>query len=253
MQHKVVIKRQVRPWVRVLIVAGVAGGLAIGIWATVLYLRATTVDGFERARSEVETLQAERREINRALRAERAENQRLRDELTYVRRGQEIDGQACAQVRASLAELQAELLDLREQLAFYRGIVAPDAAKAGLRVYSLRIKPEADVGALRYELVLIQSMRHEKPASGRYALAVEGLSNGRPASHALRAPDGAERAGYSFRYFQEITASFTLPAGFVPRRVRVRLWPEGMDEPLEEAFDWNRVQVASQRALRSGP
>jgi hypothetical protein len=176
MQHKVIIRRHVHPWVRVAIIATAVSLAAIGAWAFYAYLRATTVSGFERAQLEVESLQTERRELNRSLRQANAENERLRDELTYLQRSHEIDGQTCENVKASLDVLQAEVLDLREQVAFYRGIVSPEMARAGVRVYGLKVQAAEGIQNYRFEVVLIQSMRHERQVDGELRVTIEGGS-----------------------------------------------------------------------------
>lgn len=246
MQHKVIIRRHVHPWVRVAIIATAVSLAAIGAWAFYAYLRATTVSGFERAQLEVESLQSERRELNRSLRQANAENERLRDELTYLQRSHEIDGQTCENVKASLDVLQAEVLDLREQVAFYRGIVSPEMARAGVRVYGFKVHPAEGIQNYRFEVVLIQSMRHERQVDGELRVTIEGLRGGKTAVVPAGA-DGSVSARnllFSFRYFQEFTGSFSLPAGFSPRRIRVQLIPEGASQPIEETFDWEKSLVS---------
>lgn len=245
MQHKVIVRRHVHPWVRIAIIVTAVSLAAVGAWAFYAYLRATTVSGFERAQVDLEALQMERRDLNRRLRQANSENERLRDELTYLQRSREIEDETCVNVKSSLDGLQAEVLDLREQVAFYRGIVSPEMAKAGVRVYSLKLRPTEVAQTYRFEVVLIQSMRHERQVNGELRVMVEGLRGGKTASVAA-AGDGSSSARnllFSFRYFQELGGAFALPAGFSPRQVRVQLLPEGSTEPIEESFDWDKSLV----------
>lgn len=245
MQHKIVVQRH-RPWLRAGVVAAVVGAVAVGTWALYAYTRATTVSGFERARLEVETLREERRDLSRSLRAARAEAEQLRDELVYVKRSQEIDSQTCGHVRADLDALQAEVLDLREQVAFYRGIVSPEATRAGVRVYSVKVEPTDAPSQFRFELVLIQSVRNERSVSGRIQVSVEGLREGRTETLNLSelSTTVPENLLFSFKYFQEFGGVLTLPSGFKPRRLRVQLQPEGGAGSVEEPFDWARALAA---------
>ncbi len=242
MQHKIVVQRH-RPGLRAALIALAVGVLAFGTWALYAYTRATTVSEFERARLEVETLQEARRDLTRSLRAARADADQLRDELAFVKRSQEIDSQTCGHVRGSLDALQAEVLDLREQVAFYRGIVSPEATRAGVRVYSAKLEPTGSGPQFRYELVLIQSVRNERSVAGRMAVVIEGLREGKTVSIDLaQLSQGLdENLLFSFKYFQEFEGVMTLPPGFKPRRLRITLQPEGGAGPVEEAFDWARA------------
>ncbi|MDZ7737120.1 MAG: DUF6776 family protein [Gammaproteobacteria bacterium] len=54
---------------------------------------------------------------------------------------------------------------------------------------------------------------------------------------------------YRFRHFKRFEGSIELPPAFKPRRVRVRLLPEGNSHAeVEKVFDWS--DVAGQRARR---
>src|SRR5579885_1912492 len=123
-KHRIVVATH-RPWLRGAIVGGGALVLLLAGWGLYSYTRATTISDFDKARSERDQLLEDRRSLSRDLRAARAEADKLRDQVAYLSRSQEIDGSACNAVKQSMAAAQAEASDLREQLAFYRGIVSP--------------------------------------------------------------------------------------------------------------------------------
>ncbi|WP_020651114.1 DUF6776 family protein [Solimonas variicoloris] len=244
MQHKIIIRRH-RPWLRPALIAGCTGALALGAWALYSYTRATTVSDFERAQTEAEQLRAERRQLTRDLRAARAEITQLQQQVVYAQRSTEIDSQACDAVRKSLTDLQAEASELREQVAFYRGIAAPDQARAGVRVQELKLSEIAGRrGRYRFFLTLIQSVRHEKRIGGRIELAIVGSAAGVERKLPLNelAPELAQNLLFSLKYFEEFSGEFQLPAGFVPSRMLVTLVPSSDGAPrTEEGFDWQRV------------
>jgi hypothetical protein len=204
-QHKIVIHRH-RPWRKPAIVAGTTVLLALAGWALYSYTRATTVSDFERAQTEAEQLRAERRRLAHELRAARAEVDELKQQVTYAKRSTEIDTQACETVRRSLTDLQAETSELREQVAFYRGIAAPDQARAGVRVQELRLsKLQGRRNVYRFFLTLIQSVRHEKRIGGHVDLLIVGRSGGAERRLSLRelAPADAQNLLFSRKYFEE--------------------------------------------------
>ncbi|WP_374679948.1 DUF6776 family protein, partial [Hydrocarboniphaga effusa] len=149
MQHRIVITRH-RPWMRAAAVAGAAALLAIAGFMLFAYARTSTVREFKQTRSELEQLRDERRTLARELRTAKSENAELRQQVVYAERSQQIDGQACESVKESLAGLQAEAADLREQIAFYRGVMSPDVGKAGVRVLEMRMTPQAQANLWRY-------------------------------------------------------------------------------------------------------
>lgn len=244
MQHKIIIRRH-RPWLRPALVAGATVALALGSWALYSYTRATTVSDFERAQTEVEKLRAERRQLTRDLRAARAQVEQLKAQVVYAQRSGEIDKRACESVQKSLTDLQAESSELREQVAFYRGIAAPDQARAGVRVQELHVsKVRKTRATYQFFLTLIQSVRQEKRIGGRIALTLVGRSGGAERSLPLDAlaPDVAKNLLFSLKYFEEFTGQFQLPDGFVPRRIVVTLTPATSGAPqTEEGFDWQRI------------
>lgn len=244
MQHKIVIRRH-RPWLRPALIAGTTGALALGGWALYSYTRATTVSDFERTQTEVEKLRAERRQLTRDLRAAHAEVQSLKEQVVYAQRSGEIDTQACDTVRKSLTDLQAEASELREQVAFYRGIAAPDQARAGVRVQEIRLSPvQNQRNRFRFFMTLIQSVRQDKRVGGRIQLAIDGRSGGVERKIGLDelAPAVAQNLLFSLKYFEEFSGEFQLPEGFVPQRVIVTLVPSSSGAPqTEEGFDWQRI------------
>lgn len=244
MKHRIVITRH-RPWLKPALIGGGSFAIALAAWGLYVYTRASTVSDFERAQLEVEQLRDERRELTRQLRAAKDEIKRLQEQAVYVQRSQDIDTQACGVVRDSLAQLQAEASDLREQLAFYRGIVAPEQSRAGVRVYEFKLTAGAEPRRYRYELVLIQSVRHDKRVGGRIGLELIGQRSGaeeRLAWADVAADEAARNLLFSLKYFEEFSGEIVVPQGFEPARVVVTLVPEGDGAArVEESFDWDRV------------
>ena len=172
----------------------------------------------------------------------RRDNAALADRVALLERGSEIDETARVQVKGSITELQDEILELREELAFYRGIVAPDDG-GGLRIQSLKLSRGAQDRLWHFRLVLIQSIKHEQRALGSVDLAVHGVRGGAPAQLGLRevAATPSPVLQYSFRYFQDFEGDLMLPAGFTPGRIEIELQPRGGGGPIKRSFDWSSV------------
>lgn len=241
MKHTIIIQRH-RPWLRPALLVGAAAVLALGSWGLYTYTRAHTLSDFERTQVEVEQLRDERRQLNRELRQMRGQVGDLKDQVVYEQRSSEIDTQACDTVRDSLSSLQAEAAGLREQLAFYRGIVSPDLTRAGVRVYDLKLTRRPTGDTYLYDLVLIQSVRHDRRVTGRVELTLEGANSGQPQTlnWSNVSVGGGKNLSFAFKYFEEFSGELRLPAGFKPQRVVTRLVVDG-ETDVEDQFDWRKI------------
>lgn len=248
MKPRIVIHEH-RPWRRWAIVAGATFAAATLLFFVVQYVRTTTISDFSRAQLDRDRLLAENQRLEKQLREARSAAQSARDEAAYAKRSAEIDGQSCQQLKASLPGLQAEAAELREQLAFYRGIVAPDEAGAGVRVYDFKVSRQKG-GGYHYDLVLIQSVRHERRIAGRVDVDIEGLTRGQRQTlklAELASGDGRSLV-FSFKYFQEFGGDFRLPDGFRPVRATVSVVPDGSGQAsIEEPYDWSRIEQEGER------
>ncbi|MDE0855469.1 MAG: hypothetical protein OSA97_13705 [Nevskia sp.] len=245
MKHKIVIAQH-RPWRRWIIVGGVSAAVLLGGWGLYRYTRAHTVSDFESAQLERDRLREENRELSQKLRAALSENQQMKDQAAYLSRSQQIDDNACSAVKLSLATLQAESADLREQVSFYRGIVSPAESQAGVRVFEFKVygaaAKDAAPGAYKYDLVLIQSVRHDKRVDGDLSVSFEGFRGGTKQTLKLAdlITDGNKNLVFSFKYFEEFSGSFRFPEGFRPLRATVTLESDGSPR-IDDDYDWNKI------------
>lgn len=234
-KHRLVVKPH-RPWKDGLIYAGAALAVAVLAWATFEYGRWRA--GFDHVAAA-----REQARLTSELRGAQADNAALTDRVALLARSSEIDETARAQVKGSITELQDEILELREELAFYRGIVTPDDS-GGLRIQSLKLARGAEERHWHYRLVLIQSIKQEQRANGVVALMVHGVKGGvavaLPLSEVV-AKTALAPLGYSFKYFQDFEGDLLLPPGFTPGRIEVEVQPRGGGEVVRRSFDWTTV------------
>ena len=244
-KHKIVIAQH-RPWRRWIIIGSITVAVLLGGWGLYSYTRAHTVSDFERAQLERDRLRDDNRQMSQKLRAALSENQQLKDQAAYLSRSQQIDDSACSTVKLSLASMQAESADLRSQLSFYRGIVSPAEAQAGVRVFEFKIygaaAKDATPGVYKYDLVLIQSVRHDKRVDGDLNVSFEGFRGGSKQSLKLAdlVTDGNKNLVFSFKYFEEFSGSFRFPEGFKPLRATVTLQGDGTPR-IDDDYDWGKI------------
>lgn len=172
------------------------------------------------------------------------ENRELRERIALLERSSEIDREAREQVQANLAAMQDEVLELREELAFYRGIVSPEDAQAGLRIQSFKLATGPDGGLYHFRLVLIQAIKHDRRATGSVEVVVHGVRDGQPVSMSLQELVTAEtdELAYSFKYFQDFEGDIRLPDGFVPARVDIAVMPGGRaSDAIRRTIQWTEA------------
>ncbi len=171
-------------------------------------------------------------------------NQELRDRIALLERSAEIDKEAAGRLQVNVAAAQDELLKLREELAFYRGIISPQDSVAGLRIQNMRIQASPVENQFRYRLVLIQAVDHDRNVSGKVTMTLRGELRGEDVSLPVAdlVTSNADKFEFSFKYFQNLEGDFQLPDGFKPSQLDVVVIPSGCDaEEVSRSFGWQEI------------
>jgi len=236
-----------RPWVTRLIWILSFVAVLIAGWSAFDFGRySAKYDSAEARRSEVSFV-----EIRDAL---STEIETLREEKAILKRAAQIERKAYNELDATLKALQAEILELKEELAFYRGIVSPRDASRGLRLQKFTFLENGHSPSFRYKVVLSQVLKNDRVARGYVQLEFEGLFKGQPKTLKLR--DVTEKRinelNYKFKYFQNIEGNVEIPKGFEASRIILKIFPRGRQaDMIEETFDWpeqeNNAHVGEQK------
>jgi len=170
------------------------------------------------------------------------DNKELRERVAILERSSQIDQQAAQDVKDDLGQLEAELQAAREEVEFYRGIVAPGDVQPGLRIHRFNLKRSTAPGKYHYELVLTQLKHNDKYVTGIVDWKIAGLLLGEPGEVALAGVTSppVKQLKFRFRYFQELAGTIILPEGFEAEEVTLSIKPggKGKSEPVEAVFDW---------------
>ncbi len=236
MRVKTQVIRQHRP-VRDLVIAGVAV-IAIGVSAYALYMNASAW-----AQEELSVLGRERDELMITVEALREGNTVLRERVAIVERAQQVEGKAYEGVDVHLRSLQDEVLALKEEIAFYRGIVSAGKEK-GLKIQTFVVDKESSSGSYRFQLVLTQNLNRVKMISGTIKLNIVDEQNGKPRRLLLSDMSGqqANSLKFEFKFFQRIEGRFTLPDGFKPDRLQIQVVSKGKKPAsVEKSFEWQGI------------
>lgn len=191
---------------------------------------------------ELKSLRSEHIELREQLRDLRKENTSLHERSVILERSSQIDQQAAKAVQEQLESLQEELRAAREKVEFYRGIVVPDDAAAGLRIHRFEITRGEQPDEYHYDLVLTQVKQHDRVVAGKVTWSIIGKEKNVPRD--LKLSDvtrpAVKQLGFRFRYFQHLTGVLALPAGFQVQKVVLSVVATGKNavEPVEQSYEW---------------
>jgi len=173
-----------------------------------------------------------------------AENEALRWDLALLRTAGRVEQEGYQRVTGDLDDLQSQIAELKEELAFYRGIMSPADGSTGLQIQTVQISAGSERGLYRLRLVLVQAGSQNRRQKGTVQVTVEGDQGGKIVRLPIAplAEDGSDRR-YSFQYFQILRQDVKLPPDFKPRLVEVALQPSRKkDDPITGSFPWRIVR-----------
>ncbi|NOX92327.1 MAG: hypothetical protein GXP18_07735 [Gammaproteobacteria bacterium] len=200
--------------------------------------------GFSRAGYDNNALHAQRELLREQIDMEKQRTRDLRAQLAVLERAGQVDRQAYDAVEKSLRQAQDEMLELKQEVAFYRGIVSPTEAASGLNITSLKLTSIGEARVYRFKLVLTQLKSNVRLVKGYARMEFEGIKDGAQMHLGLKEVSGGalDKLKLRFKYFQNNEGEIVLPEGFLPSRVLVEVVPSGKDVTrLKKTFDWSDI------------
>ena len=227
-----------RPHLWLLSLLGVIAVLIVAFWMTFEYGRQAA--GFVQSETDDQIAFLQQQIVNLTERIDV-----LQRENAKLVRDHSIDKDAGSQVNRTLANAQAQILEMKEELTFYRSIVSPNKSKRSIVVKKVQLVAESS-GRYKYKVVLIQDGRQDVAVRGLVEFSFEGEQ-----------PDGSlvrldlptvsvkkttKRQKFGFKYFQNFEGSIRMPEDFTPTTMFVRVMPSSSRVPrVEEALTWGDI------------
>ncbi len=118
-------------------------------------------------------------------------------------------------------ELQAQIDRDRQDLAVYRGVIAPASGGTSLQVQQLHITAGQGAGNFVVHLTLMQGGKPDATVSGDVGVRVTGQLHG--AAAVVDGTGSTPKGAVSFRYYQAVDYQLRLPDGFAPAMLEVTL------------------------------
>ncbi len=160
------------------------------------------------------------------------DNQSLEAKTVYRERQLQVERAAQQSLAGELAALQDESMRLKEELAFYKGILSGNTAKAELKLHSFKVNKGKLPNQYEYHVLLIQAGRHDKMATGELKLTMNGLRNGEAVSLPLHdGTDIIDPAKVNFKYYQRIDGQFLVPEDVELVTIEASLTETGVSQP----------------------
>jgi hypothetical protein len=160
------------------------------------------------------------------------DNQQLEARTVYRERQLQVERAAQQSLADELLALQDENMELKSEIAFYRGILNESSATGELKLHSFKINKGKLPDQYEYHVLLIQSGRHDRPVQGNLKFGLVALQDGDEVSLPLM--DGIvaiEPIKVNFKYYQRIDGNFVLPPGVSKPSVTLTLTENGQKEP----------------------
>ncbi|MDH5601554.1 MAG: hypothetical protein OEY78_09650 [Gammaproteobacteria bacterium] len=166
----------------------------------------------------------------------------LREDKAVLERAAQIERKAYNELDTTLKILQAEILEHKEELAFYRGIVSPKDSSSGLYLQNFFLSQNGATRNYRYKVVLTQVLKNSRLITGKVKLQFDGLLNGESKILELKdvAMNKVRDLNYRFKYFQNVEGVVGFPKGFSLLRVKIQILPRGSQrDMIEKTIEWN--------------
>jgi hypothetical protein len=211
-------------WRALLVVLVLSISLAAAAW---IYDAGRSIAGFD-SKSAAKTLA----ELNARLAELETELAAVRSVAAAADSNLKIEKVAQQQLAQQVRALESENLSLKQDLAFFEGIV-PDVSggEQGIRINRFRIEPDVQDGKYRYRMLLVHNAaRQQKEFKGELQFALQMQQEGKDAMILVpsESETNTQRYRVEVRHFQRTEGVLAVPSGAVLKSVEVRVLQDGV-------------------------
>jgi len=172
-------------------------------------------------------------------------NHNLLQKNAHLQGGSKIERDAYELANQELVRLQRQLLEQKEELAFYRGIVSPNDTELGVNLQTFEVRKKNNQNQFSYKMILTKNGKSTVKVRGDTSILIRGEQNG-DVSEMNIADLALEKSSadtkFAFRYFQVFEGDIALPDGFEPFEVEIDIKPTTKKvESISETISWTRV------------
>ena len=134
-----------------------------------------------------------------------------------------VEQLASQNAQAMLKKMSLEHYQVKKDLAFYEKVMAPEKEADGLVIDNIKITASQSPNHYNFQVILVQQQLKKRYVKGYVDLVLAGSLANKPSR--LKLSDISlitkNELSFSFKYFQVIEGSFTLPDNFVPEKMHL--------------------------------
>lgn len=194
-----------------------------------------------------------------------ADYERLRDERAAIgveleeihHRNQQLEvdllvaQESVADGQATIAEMEQQVFRLQQDVAQYKGALAPKAMAHGIRIQAFELQGTDVPGVFRYKVMVTRVGNESDTVEADLYIQVHGKMDGKNVQLSLAdlTNGRSQSLTLNFRYFQVVPANgseaeLMLPIGFAPESVHLTAEQNGKPV-LEQIMEWTETGVGS--------
>jgi hypothetical protein len=152
-------------------------------------------------------------------------------QLVSAERRLQVERAAQSNLAKEISALQDEMLTLKEEVAFYKSILTESAAPGELKLHKVKLAKGSRPGEYHYDILLVQSGRHDKTVQGKVQLILQATQDGKAVTQHVEPPGQQHGIVVSFKYYQRVDGIFNVPAGMQGQSLLVELSEPGGKRP----------------------
>jgi hypothetical protein len=206
-------------------VAVLSVSLAFAAW---IYDAGRRIAGFhsEESSREIQTLRERAAELDQEL-------AKLRSIAGSGESSLQIERATQQQLSRQVKALEAENAGLKQDLAFFEGLIpaSESGGEVGVKISRLRVEPESVAGQYRYRMLVVHNGgRQTKEFRGTLQFLVKVQQAGKDVMIAFpsEAEQGSQKFSLEIKHFQRAEGVFSVPKGAVVKSVEARLLQDGV-------------------------
>lgn len=152
-------------------------------------------------------------------------------QIAGVERQLQLERATRDNIAKEMALLQDENMRLREDVAFYKGIMSERSGAGALQLQRVQFTRGGQPGEYGYRIALVQRGGKGKAISGSLRLTVQGMQQGQRVSAEADLGGAQKGLAINFKQQQQLEGVFSLPAALQAQSLRVEFFEDGDMQP----------------------